>query len=51
MSEEDKYCPYCGSEKIFQTDYENEEGVEDTEGRGCEDCHWEGDVSELVYKP
>lgn len=35
-------CPQCGSNKITQTDYE------DTNGRRCEECDWEGEITELV---
>ena len=45
-----KYCPQCGSDKIEQTDYEREDGTEDTDGRRCLACDWEGDVSELHCK-
>ena len=44
------YCPQCGEKNISQTDYENEDGEGDTEGRRCDDCGWEGDVSELVCR-
>lgn len=50
MSDEFKYCPQCGSDEIGETDYEDENGQEDTEGRCCSKCSWEGDVSELVCK-
>jgi hypothetical protein len=46
------HCPNCGSDDIGETDYEieNDEGelIEDKDGRCCNKCHWEGDVSELV---
>lgn len=41
-------CPNCDSADIEQTDYEDENGEEDTDGRRCIWCGWEGDVSELV---
>lgn len=44
------YCPNCDSADTEQTDYENENGEEDTDGRRCQKCGWEGDVSELVCK-
>jgi len=44
------YCPKCNSRNIEQTDYEDEAGEEDTNGRRCKDCNWEGDISELVCK-
>ena len=43
------YCPNCESD-VEQTDYENEDGEEDTNGRRCLNCNWEGDVSELVCR-
>ena len=43
------YCPQCGSSDLRETDYE-EDGIEDTGGRECNDCGWEGDVAELVCK-
>lgn len=43
-------CPQCGSDKIQKTDYEIEDGVVDEDGRLCEDCGWEGDVTELVQR-
>lgn len=42
------HCPNCGGDNIEQTDYENEDGEEDEDGRACVDCGWEGDDSELV---
>jgi predicted RNA-binding Zn-ribbon protein involved in translation (DUF1610 family) len=42
------YCPQCKNSTITETDYEDENGVEDTQGRKCEECGWEGDVGELV---
>ena len=33
-----------------ETDYEDENGEEDTEGIRCLECGWEGYVSELVCK-
>jgi hypothetical protein len=48
MKSKFKYCPQCGSNKIRQTDYEKEDGTEDTDGRAREKCRWEGDVGELV---
>jgi hypothetical protein len=42
------HCPCCKGVNIEDTDYEDENGEEDTEGRRCLDCNWEGDVSELV---
>uniref|UniRef100_A0A6H1Z6T1 Uncharacterized protein n=1 Tax=viral metagenome TaxID=1070528 RepID=A0A6H1Z6T1_9ZZZZ len=44
------FCPDCESDNLEQTDYENEEGEEDTCGRRCLGCGWEGDISELVSK-
>ena len=44
------YCPDCGSRDLAQTDYEDESGEEDTNGRRCNKCRWEGDISELVCK-
>jgi hypothetical protein len=49
------YCPRCGkSDAIYQTDYEEEnadgEYEVDDDGRKCDRCNWEGDVSELVCK-
>lgn len=46
MSKEFIYCPRCASDNIEQTDYEEE----NEDGRRCEDCGWEGDVSNLVCK-
>lgn len=44
-----RYCPNCKEAgKIYQTDYELEDGSADTNGRGCEVCNWEGSVDELV---
>lgn len=50
MSEksEFRFCPQCKSENITETDYEDDDGEEDTDGRACSDCGWEGDVGELV---
>lgn len=42
------HCPNCHSTRILQTDYEGEDGEEDTDGRACDECDWEGDDSELV---
>lgn len=42
------YCPNCDSDQMEETDYEDENGEEDTDGRRCDNCKWEGDVSELV---
>jgi hypothetical protein len=42
------FCPRRDSAKIYQTDYEDEDGQEDEDGRACEDCGWEGDTGELV---
>lgn len=42
------YCPQCKNSTIIETDYEDENGEEDTQGRRCEECGWEGDISELV---
>lgn len=42
------YCPYCGSNNIEQTDYENENGNVDIYGRRCLKCGWEGQADELV---
>lgn len=53
MTEEDNkfiYCPRCGGDWIEETDYENEDGEIDQDGRRCNDCDWEGDQSELVCK-
>jgi hypothetical protein len=53
MSDKNKqfiFCPTCGSEKMDETDYEDENGEEDTDGRRCLECGWEGDLSELVCK-
>ncbi|MFH2059688.1 MAG: hypothetical protein ABIJ59_12395 [Pseudomonadota bacterium] len=44
------YCPNCEDCNIEQTDYEDETGKEDTDGRRCLQCGWEGDISELVCK-
>lgn len=49
------YCPRCDkSDAIFQTDYEEEnadgEYEVDDDGRACDHCGWEGDVTELVCK-
>lgn len=41
------HCPRCGSTNLEPTDYEDENGNEDEDGRRCLDCSWEGDVSEL----
>ncbi len=43
------HCPRCGSTDISETDYEDENGDEE-EGRRCDNCSWEGDISELVSK-
>ena len=53
MSDSDKYnnCPRCGSTHIIETDYEEDTNSsldEDSDGRRCEECDWEGDVTELV---
>lgn len=48
MENEFIYCPRCGSKDIEATDYEDENGEEDTAGRRCNECGWEGDTSELV---
>lgn len=50
MANEFIYCPRCESGDIEETDYEDENGDEDTEGRRCNSCGWEGDRSELVCK-
>lgn len=50
MSKEFIYCPRCESGDIEETDYEDENGEEDVEGRRCNSCGWEGDRSELVCK-
>jgi hypothetical protein len=42
------YCPQCKSDKIEETDYENEDGSTDDNGRRCAACGWEGDVGELL---
>jgi hypothetical protein len=42
------YCPQCGSDQLEITDYEDENREEDTDGRRCLTCNWEGDLSELV---
>ena len=42
------HCPLCGSKNVFATDYQGEDGKEDTESRHCSICGWDGDVSELV---
>ena len=42
------YCPNCNSGDLEQTDYEDEYCDEDTDGRRCCQCGWEGDVCELV---
>lgn len=42
------HCPHCDSKNIWQTDYEEEDGTEDEDGRRCENCGWEGDDQELV---
>jgi len=41
-------CPDCGDDDLEQTDYEDENGEENINGRRCLTCGWEGDVSELV---
>jgi hypothetical protein len=41
-------CPTCGSDQLEATDYEDERGEEDTDGRRCLKCRWEGNVCELV---
>jgi hypothetical protein len=51
MTEQFIYCPRCGNSLIEETDYEDEHGEEDTEGRRCIECLWEGDMSELVCTP
>lgn len=56
-----RYCPQCESDKITETDYEiidpdcedpddAPEYIVDDDGRACDDCNWEGDVTELVCK-
>lgn len=56
MADKFIYCPRCGSDRITETDCEIEdpdnegEYIEDEDGRACEACTWEGDVSELVCK-
>lgn len=51
MEDEFIYCPRChSSEYIEETDYEDESGEIDTNGRACDACGWEGDVSELVCR-
>ena len=50
MKDEFIYCPRCGSSHITETDYEDENGEEDTDGRACSECGWEGDIGELVCK-
>lgn len=40
-------CPRCASNDIEETDYEDENGEELTEGRRCANCGWEGDDEEL----
>lgn len=42
------HCPQCNGERIEQTDYEDENGKEDVDGRRCLDCKWEGSIFELV---
>ena len=42
------FCPSCEGCNLEQTDYEDENGEEDINGRRCLGCGWEGDVSELV---
>ena len=42
------FCPDCEWDALEQTDYDDEDGKEDTNGRRCLICGWEGDVSELV---
>ena len=42
------YCPDCGRDNLKHTDYEDEEGHVDDDGRRCDVCGWEGDVTELV---
>ena len=44
------YCPRCDSGELEITDYEDENGDEDTDGRRCLKCNWEGDVHELVCR-
>ena len=51
MPNEFIYCPRCESGDIEETDYEDESGEEDVEGRRCNSCGWEGDRAELVCKP
>ena len=50
MADDFKYCPQCGGEEIEETDYENEDGSVDEDGRRCAGCRWEGSVDELVCK-
>lgn len=50
MADQFIYCPQCGSDQLSETDYENEDGEVDTDGRHCDKCQWEGDVGELVCK-
>lgn len=42
------YCPQCKNSTTSETDYEDENGKIDTQGRRCEECGWEGAVDELV---
>lgn len=55
MSNKFIYCSRCDkSEHIYQTDYEEEnaegEYEVDDDGRACDACGWQGDVTELVCK-
>lgn len=50
MTEEYIYCQQCESADIEVTDYEDENGEEDVNGRRCRECKWEGNCDELVSK-
>ena len=41
-------CPRCDGKNIVETDYEDENGEEQQTGRRCDDCGWDGDITELV---
>jgi DNA-directed RNA polymerase subunit RPC12/RpoP len=53
MSKRDKfiYCPWCGSQELTETDYEDSSGEIEEDGIACEHCNWQGHVDELICKP